>query len=236
MTRVIQWAGPLRLMMNISDIRPEVVADLGRFARHSGLAAVSLLPPSFYPMAQEDLVEFFVQGAEAAQLPLFVYNFPERTGNRVALDTIAAVADRVPVAGVKQSGAEFSYHSELVELGRQKGFVVLTGADTRLPEAIDLGVSGCVSGLSNAVPDLVVQAFSDARSGVPAGAQVAHSRLRELALRIPQVQFPLDVAAVMEARGRAVGNPKRIVSAATQARYDRLVGELRALFREWKLI
>jgi dihydrodipicolinate synthase/N-acetylneuraminate lyase len=236
MEKVAQAAGPLRLMMNISDIRPSVVAELGRCARQVGAAAVSLLPPSFFPVAQEDLVEFFVRGAEAAQLPLFLYNFPERTGNRIALETVAAVVDRVPVAGIKQSGNEFGYHSQLVALGREKGFIVLTGADTRLSEAVALGVSGCVSGLSNAVPDLVLGAFSEAKTGAPQGAAVALSRMTELARRIPQVEFPLDVAAVMEARGRIVGSPKRIISNATQARYDKLVAELRTLFQQWKLI
>jgi dihydrodipicolinate synthase/N-acetylneuraminate lyase len=233
MERVAELARPMRLMMNISDLRPAVVAALGRFAKQLGADAVSVLPPYFYPVAQEDLVEFFVRAGEAAQLPLFLYNFPERTGNRVALETVAAVADRVPVAGVKQSGNEFGYHTQLVQLGREKGFVVLTGADTRLPEALALGVSGCVSGLSNAVPDLILEALESARKG---GPNLAAERMTELGRRIQTVQFPLDVAAAMEARGLPVGCPKAVISSATRSRYERLRGELRDLFREWNLV
>ena len=98
---VARLCSPLRLMINISELRPTEVAEMGRFARGIGAEAVSLLPPYFYPLAQDDLVEFFVRAAEAAQLPLFLYNFPERTGNRIASGDHAAVAQRVPVAGVK---------------------------------------------------------------------------------------------------------------------------------------
>lgn len=232
----VEAFGPLPLILNLSDLRPRVVAGLAHFARQSGAAAVSLLPPYFYPVAPPDQVEFFVRAAEVASLPLFLYNFPERTGNRISLGTISAVADRVPLAGVKQSGAEFAYHSALVELGRKKNFVVLTGADTRLPEAVSLGVAGCVSGLANAVPDLVLQSLAEARQRLTPDARLASSHLSELAQRISTVNFPLDVAACMEARGLEVGAPKAIISPATQDRYAALVRELRSLFAEWKLI
>ena len=230
--KVAELAAGLRLIINISDLRPTAVAELGRFARSLRVEAVSLLPPYFFPVAQEDLVEFFVRGADAAGLPLFLYNFPERTGNRIALETIAAVAERVPVAGVKQSGNEFPYHRELVALGREKGFVVLTGADTRLPEARAMGVSGCVSGLANAVPELVRDAWVG--SQLPA-ENAAAKRLAELGQRIQTVQFPLDVAAAMEARGLGTGAVKSVLSESTQRAYRSLVNDLRHVFRQWQL-
>jgi 4-hydroxy-tetrahydrodipicolinate synthase len=180
-------------------------------------------------------VEFFVRAANTADLPLFLYNFPERTGNRIALETVAAVAERVRVEGIKQSGAEFTYHAPLVELGRKKNFIVYTGADTRLPEAVSTGVAGCVSGLANAVPELVAQSFWGAQQGGTQEGQIAAGRLTELSKRIPVVTFPLDVAACMQARGLETGTPKAILSPETRKRFDRLVAELRELFREWKL-
>ena len=53
----------------------------------------------------------------------------------------------VPVVALKQSGADFGYHRELAALGREKGFVLITGADTRIAEAFALGAGGVVSGL-----------------------------------------------------------------------------------------
>jgi len=227
-------AGPVPVIANISDIRPAVVTDLGRFARTVGAAAVALLTPYFYPVAQDDLVEFFVRAGEAADLPLFLYNFPERTGNRIELETIAAVADRLPLAGIKQSGAEFEYHRALVALGREKNFVVLTGADTRIPEAMALGVTGCISGLANAVPDLVVEIFNATKAG--RNSTVAVERMRTVGTLVERLEFPLNVAAAMEARGLPVGHPKSIISPSTKARYHQLVSDLRQLFDEWKLI
>lgn len=231
---VSRRVGPLPVIANISDVRPAVVAELAIHARQIGCAAVTALPPWFFPLAPADLVEFFVRAGEAAQLPLFLYNFPERTGNRISLETVAAVAARVPLAGVKQSGAEFSYHRELVQLGREKNFVVLTGADTRLAEAMALGVTGCVSGLANVVPEAELEIFHAVKAGAPARA-AAPCIMSALGGLMDKLEFPLNVAAAMAARGRHVGAPKSIVSPATQVRYQALIAEVRELFNQWKL-
>ena len=47
---------------------------------------------------------------------------------------------------------------------------------------------------------------------------------------IDQLTFPLNVAAGLEARGFDPGVPKRVVSAESRALYDKIVGELTALF------
>jgi 4-hydroxy-tetrahydrodipicolinate synthase len=233
LVRAISGATPV--LVNISDLRPDIMLELARTAKDADAAAVSLLPPSFFAVAQEDLAEFFVRGGEAAERPLFLYNFPERTGNRISLETVRNVAGRVPLAGVKQSGAEFEYHSSLVALGRELGFVVFTGADTRLPEAMQLGVTGCVSGLANVVPELVVEIFAAMKAGNPEASSAAISRMRDLEGRLGALAFPLNVAAAMEARGRWIGAPKTIISPATRARYETLKAQLRALFLDWGL-
>ena len=235
LTKVLAECGSFPVMANVSDIRPGVVAELGRFAREHGAAAVTVLPPYFFPLAQADLVEFFVRAGEAARLPLFLYNFPERVGNRISLEAIAAVAARIPLAGVKQSGSEFDYHRALVELGRQKNFVVFTGSDTNLPEAMAMGACGCVSGLANAVPDLVGEVFASVKRGQFESRNQAAERMRQIGAWVDRLEFPLNVAAVMEARGLAPGLPKSIVSSETQERYRTLVRGVSQLFQEWKL-
>ncbi|MBI2497233.1 MAG: dihydrodipicolinate synthase family protein, partial [Opitutae bacterium] len=84
-----------------------------------------------------------------------LYNFPELSGTRINLETVAAFAQRAGMAGIKQSGGEFAYHRDLVALGRERNFSVFSGSDTRLPEVFALGVDGCIGGLVNIVPDLM---------------------------------------------------------------------------------
>jgi dihydrodipicolinate synthase/N-acetylneuraminate lyase len=176
------------------------------------------------------MLAFFLHVADAVQLPVMLYNFPELAGKRIELGTIAAFADRAPMIAVKQSGSEFDYHRDLVALGREKGFVVMSGADTRLPEAFALGAAGCIGGLVNIVPEPMVLIDRACRQGEPADLAAAEATMQELGRIIDQLAFPLNVAAGLEARGFDPGAPKRIVSPESRALHEKIVGELTALF------
>jgi dihydrodipicolinate synthase/N-acetylneuraminate lyase len=234
LAEVIQCAAPLPVIANISDIRPQAVIELARFAQKSGAHAVTLLPPYFYHFSQNELVEWFVRAGEATDLPLFLYNFPELTGNKIALDTIGEICRRTRVAGIKQSGPEFDYLKPLVELGREKNFVVFTGADIFLANLLEMGGAGCIGGFANVVSDVMTEIFLAARAGDPSRLRIADARLQTVWSTTEDLPFPLSVAAAMEARGLAVGEPKGILSGATKALYKKRVGQLRALFAAWK--
>lgn len=232
---VAELAHPLPVIANVSDIRPRAVAELGRFARRLGLPAIAIMTPGFYPSSQDDALAHFLHAAETSGLPTFLYNFPELTGTRIDLQTVAAFAERAQMAGIKQSGREFDYHRELVRLGSEKGFPVFTGADTRLPEAFGLGVAGCIGGLVNIAPELMVRLYRVCREGAPDGTEPAAERLSSIGRIIDQLTFPLNVAAGMEARGLPTGAPKAVVSPRSQEIYQAVVAELRPKFAAWGL-
>jgi 4-hydroxy-tetrahydrodipicolinate synthase len=232
---VAELAAPLTIYANITDIRPKAAIELGRCARTLGMAAVALMPPIFYPVSQADMLAYFLHVAEGVGLPVMLYNFPELTGKRIDLPTVAAFADRAPMVAIKQSGGEFEYHKDLIALGREKGFAVMSGADTRLPEVFKLGGAGCTGGLVNIVPELMVHIYQVCAEGKGGDASVAAERMREVGRIIDQLTFPLNVAAGLEARGLNPGAPKAIVSPESRALYQKIVHELRARFDQWGL-
>ena len=232
---IAELAAPLTIFANITDIRPRAAIEIGRCAKSLGLAAVAMMPPVFYPVSQADMLAYFLHVAEAVELPVMLYNFPELTGKRIDLPTIAAFADRAPMIAIKQSGGEFAYHKELIALGREKRFAVMSGSDTRLPEVFALGGAGCTGGLVNIVPELMVHIYRICGEGRTGDAALAAERMREVGRVIDQLTFPLNVAAGLEARGINPGAPKTIVSAESRALYTKIVQEFRALFAAWQL-
>lgn len=232
---VAELAAPLPVIANISDVDPRVVAELGRFARRLKLAGVAIMPPHFFPCKPDDQLAHFEHAAEAAQLPVMLYNFPELTCNRIGLETIAKFADRQPMAAIKQSGGEFGYHTELIRLGREKNFSVFSGSDTRLPEVFKLGAAGCIGGLVNIVPELMVEQFNVYRKSLPGRLEPTATRMREIGVIVDRLTFTLNCTAGVEARGFEVGTPKMCVSESTQKIYSGVVAELRKKFAEWGL-
>jgi 4-hydroxy-tetrahydrodipicolinate synthase len=227
---VAELAAPLPVVANVSDVRPRAAIELGRHAKSLGVAAIALMPPTFYPMSPADVLAYLLHVADAVELPAVLYNFPELAGKRLELETIAAFAERAPMVAVKQSGGEFAYHRELIALGREKNFVVMSGADTRLPEAFALGAAGCIGGLVNVVPELMVRIDAVCRRGEPGDASAEAESMREVGRTLDQLSFPLNVAAALEARGFSPGSPKSVVSDESRTLHRRIVAELGVLF------
>lgn len=225
----------LSLMVNVSDIRPRVAVELGRHARRIGASAIAVMPPMFFPVSPEDQLAYFLHVAEAVDLPVMLYNFPELTGKRIDLATIAAFAERAPMCAIKQSGGEFDYHTQLIALGREKGFAVMSGADTRLPEVFALGAAGCIGGLVNLVPELMVGIYRGCVAGGSGDVPVMADRMREVGRIIDQLNFPLNVAAGLVARGLPPGAPKTIVAPESHRLYRKIVAELGEAFDRWQL-
>ncbi len=234
--RVTELAAGRPVLANVSDVNPRNVRRLARAATAAGCAGIALLPPWYFSLSQADLTAFFLDAAGASTLPVYLYNFPERVGNRISLETVAAVAHETRVAGVKQSGAEWSYHQELITLGRELGFSVLTGSDTRLDEAFAMGCTGCISGLSNLCPELLVEVCTAQPAGKSARVAQLMGWLKRIGSACGAVQFPMDVAAGMRARGLDPGAPKQIVSQATHNGMAAVTAALTPLLRESGLI
>ena len=88
---IAELAAPLPVIANITDLRPRVAVDLGRFAKTLGLPAVALMPPIFFLMSRMTCWRIF-HVADAVDLPVMLYNFPSRAATH-RLATVAAFAD-----------------------------------------------------------------------------------------------------------------------------------------------
>jgi 4-hydroxy-tetrahydrodipicolinate synthase len=218
----------LPVIANVSDVSHRNVISLAQHAKESGATAIAVLAPWFFPMAQRDIAEFFIKIAKESEMPLVLYNFPEVTGKKLEIETIRRTAESVRVIAVKQSGADFDFHHKLHALGKEQNFAVLTGADNRLDEALKIGCIGTISGLANAVPEIICYVYRN----YAARERSAESRfMGELGKRMSKVEFPLNVKAAIAARGFETGALKNPVSQETAAAYESLKEELEVFYK-----
>lgn len=229
----LEFAGKTPVLTNISDVNPRVVADLGRHAKQCGAAGVSLLAPWFYPLNEDDLVAFFVAAGKAIDLPLTLYNFHAMTGKRITPAIVRRIGSEIQIGGIKHSAGDLEEHKEFAAVGEELGFNVVTGWDTHIPEAMALGAKGCVAGLANVVPELIVKVYQAVASGRSEEVHELARQMRKIGEIIGALEFPFNVAAAMEARGREVGVPKSIMSSQTRVRYAALRENMRALLKQY---
>ena len=217
----------LPVFVNVSDPSHRNALEMARAAKQFGAAAAAVMAPWYFPMAQRDVAEFIARIGKDAEMPLVLYNYPEVTGKKLEPDTIRAIASRTRVIAMKQSGTEFAYHHDLLRLGRELSFDLFTGNDTRFEEALRLGCAGSVGGLMNALPDIGRKIWDNFQAGQPSPRETAF--LTEVAQSISAVEFPLNVKALLEARGLQTGELKNPVSPDSWRAYEKLRDDFKLL-------
>lgn len=223
---VIPRAGSRPCAVNVSDLNEEVAVRMGRAARQAGAVGAAVMTPWYYQQTQCDLVEWFARIGERVELPLWLYNYPEATGNRIELHTIESVAARVPVAAYKHSGSDFEFIRPLARLGQRLGFTVFAGTNTRLREARGLGAGGVISGLICPAPDVMHAVYH------PTVDPKFHAEgcLTALGRCLALAPFPFNVAAVMAGRGLPFGALPDWWSRTTHAHFAQLKQEAAQAF------
>lgn len=139
----------------------ETVAAIER-AADAGADVAAIVAPYFTTAnAPEGNRRFFEAVLAESSLPVLLYNIPQCTGQRIEPDTVAAVAKRDGVVGIKDSSGDLEYFCSVLE-GTPDDFLCLQGYDALLVPALRMGADGGINALSNVVPEVLREAFERA--------------------------------------------------------------------------
>lgn len=123
---------------------------LTREAKRAGAVGALLISPYYNRPTQEGLRRHYEGIADAAELPLILYNIPVRTGSRIEPETIAALAEHPNIIGLKESDAL----DHLLDVVHQVGpdFEIYAGDDSTTLTVLALGGAGVITTIGNLVP------------------------------------------------------------------------------------
>ncbi|MEU6817709.1 4-hydroxy-tetrahydrodipicolinate synthase [Streptomyces sp. NPDC046860] len=163
---------PLVAGVGTADTRHTVELTLA--AEKAGADAALVIAP-YYSRPQQAAVEaHFRTVADAAGIPLMLYDIPGRTGTRITPETMIRLADHPRVVAVKDCSYDF--------LGTQKvlaatDLAYYAGCDEHILALYAIGAAGCVSTIANAVPEQVAAVLTAFDAGDTALAAELQSRL-----------------------------------------------------------
>jgi 4-hydroxy-tetrahydrodipicolinate synthase len=161
----------------------QAVAEVAAYADHGGTAVLAA-PPGYYPLRAAEQEAYFSRLADAAALPLVMYNIPVYTKVQIAPAVAAALAAHPRVAGLKDSGRDLGYAARLLDAVQAAGaaadFSVLTGTDSMLVSYMLAGARGSICASANVVPDLVLAVYDAVRAGKLDDAVRLEARLRQV--------------------------------------------------------
>lgn len=171
-----------------------------RMACEEGVDAVLVVTPYYNKATQSGLVAHFTAVADASEKPVILYNVPGRTGCNLLPATVAKLADHEKIVGVKEASGNMSQVVELIALCGHK-IAVYSGEDALTVAMMAMGGLGCISVLSNVVPDLASDMTNKFFAGDLKGAAALQCKLLPLINCLFSQVNPIPAKAAVAAMG-----------------------------------
>ena len=148
------------VMVGITDTSFNDSLELAAVAAQHGVSAVVSAPPYYFAPAQQELIETYIDLANALPLPLFLYNMPLQTKVNFDVTTMRELSEHRNVIGIKDSSCSMLYFQSLLYAFRDRpDFPILIGPEEMMAMAVMQGGHGGVNGGSNLFPSLYVEMY-----------------------------------------------------------------------------
>jgi 4-hydroxy-tetrahydrodipicolinate synthase len=191
-----------------------------QFAMRAGADATLSVNPYYNKPTQEGLVRHFTAVADAADIPVVLYNVPGRSGVGLSIETIKRLGAHPNIRAIKDAAGNVDLTSETC--AACPDLTVLSGDDPLTLPMMSVGAVGVVSVVSNIAPGPVSAMCAHWLAGRPEEAQAIHRDLATLAKHLFLETNPIPVKAAMKLLGRDSGAMRLPMTPATPATIDKL--------------
>jgi 4-hydroxy-tetrahydrodipicolinate synthase len=189
--------------------------ELQRFAAGAGADGTLSVNPYYNKPTQEGLYRHFMAVADAAPIPVVLYNIPGRSGVALAPATVERLATHPNIVANKEATGSTDSATEI--LMRCPGMALLSGDDSMTLPFAAVGGVGVVSVVSNIVPGKVAALCTAFLTGKWETAQRVHRDLFEVCRAMFLETNPIPIKAAMRLLGRDTGSLRLPMSPASEA-------------------
>ena len=198
-------AGRVPVYLGIADITTRECVKWAKAAEGMGASAVSALHPMFIGPNDEEMYQHFKAIAEATNLPVVLYNNPDRMRCGLSASLVERLSEIPNIVGVKESSGDMTLTAELIRRTRDRDFKVIAGRDILILSTLVYGGAGTVASSANIVPELVVDIYNKFKSGDMKGALEAQYKLAPMRMAYNLASFPVVTKDYMRLLGFDVG-------------------------------
>ena len=191
--------------------RESTVAAVRAAKRAAALGADGVLvrTPAYFrtQLTASALTDHYTAVADAAPVPVILYNFTALTGVTLPVESVARLAEHPNIIGMKESGSDLRFVSALID-ATPDGFAVMAGSAPVFFASLLVGAAGGILALASAVPDLCVELYELVRAGRLDEARALQRRLTPLAGLVTSAHGVPGLKAALALLGYAAGDPR----------------------------
>ena len=207
-TRTVMPAGRLVIAgTGRESTRATVTAT--RRAADAGADAVLVRTPSFFKrlMTEEALIRHYTVVADAAPIPVLLYNFSAATGVNLSPIAVGKLSEHPNIIGIKESGGSIEQVGDLV-VKVSPGFSVLVGSAPTFFASLCVGAIGGILALAAVQPALCVKLLQLVQEHKLDQALVVQRQLTPLANLVTTVYGVPGLKAALDLTGYYGGPPR----------------------------
>lgn len=178
-----QVAGKVPVVAGAGHASTKVACDLQKQMKALGATATLHVTPWYNKPTPEGLYLHFSKVAEAADLPIILYNVPGRTSCDLPIDVILRLAQNYPnIVGLKDSNTDPVRIQTLLSktTSIRPDFCLFSGEDGFVLPLLAMGGQGVISVCSNIIPKAMLNMIRAYHDDNMAEAQSIASRIAEL--------------------------------------------------------
>ena len=191
--------------------RESTVAAVRAAKRAAALGADGVLvrTPAYFrtQLTAAALTDHYTAVADAAPVPVILYNFTALTGVTLPVESVARLAEHPNIIGMKESGSDLRFVSALID-ATPDGFAVMAGSAPVFYASLLVGAAGGILALASAVPDLCVELYELVRAGRLDEARALQRRLTPLAGLVTSAHGVPGLKAALALLGYGAGDPR----------------------------
>lgn len=229
----------MKAVVEASGGRAPVIANIGnndtadsvyltKEAVQCGIDGIMAVIPYYNKPPQEGLYRHFRTLAEAAGLPMILYNIPSRCSINMKAETTLRLANDVPnIAGIKEASGDFEQVKEIID-NAPAGFTVYSGDDSATLPIMKLGGHGVISTSGNVAPARMKEIVDLCAAGDFEAAEAAHNALLPLMEGLFRTTNPILTKAALNLTGHKVGSLRLPLIEATDEEIEVLKQDLAA--------
>jgi 4-hydroxy-tetrahydrodipicolinate synthase len=219
---VMAEAPNLPVIMGVSGYHLGKTAARVRALSQLNIAGILLPAPSYIRPSQAGLIEWFTALADASAVPVVLYDIPYRTGSKMDLETIRALAAHPRIQALKDCGGDPTKTRALIADGKLQ---VLAGEDANIFSTVAAGGCGAIAAAAHLHTGRFVEVVQRIQAGDLDGAEALWAPLPPLIEALFAEPNPGPLKALLARQGLLrdeLRSPMTRASAALVERLERL--------------
>ena len=206
--------GRVPILAGASEANIRDVLQMAEYYAKVGADAISLVPPFYYKISDQSLLEYFAEIAQSSPLDILLYNIPQFT-QELPLDVMEKLLVHDRIFGTKDSSRDLPRITNTIHrLRRQRpDYVILNGCEEILLPSVIMGANGGTIATSGIIPEVIVELYHRAVARDLDRAQALQYRILPLINHmLLGVNFPEGFKTGVAVRGFDVGPPRQSMS------------------------